>query len=424
MLPMAVLLAASVLHAQVPGFVHYSGYLEQGGAAASGTFAGTFEIFDAPTTGSLLWSEPLVSLSVVNGAFDIELSVPPGIFDGRDLWLQVSINATPLAPRTPLGTAPFAYKAGVCDDSYTLAGLSATDVALKSELDWVSISNTPGLPSTACAEFVGWNGAAFTCAAAINAASLCVAGQYLDGDGTCQSVPTDTNAATLCSPGEYLDGDGTCKAIPVDTDTNAGTLCAPGQYLDGDGTCKAIPVDTNAGTLCAPGQYLDGDGTCKAVPVDTNAGTLCANGQYLDGDGTCKTVPTGVPTGAIMFFDSGTCPTGWSELPPAEGRYIVAVTSARTLAAAVGTALSNIENRTVGLHNHGVNDPGHQHKNRGVTNVSGRVFTNTDVAGFDGGDAGAVGRTTPSTTGITINNAGSVAGTNAPYIQLLACKKN
>jgi hypothetical protein len=29
-----------------------------------------------------------------------------------------------------------------------------------------------------------------------------------------------------------------------------------------------------------------------------------------------------------------------------------------------------------------------------------------------------------ATTGITINNAGSVDGTNAPYIQLLPCKKN
>ena len=32
-----------------------------------------------------------------------------------------------------------------------------------------------------------------------------------------------------------------CEAKPVDTDTNAGTLCNAGEYLDGDGTCQAVP---------------------------------------------------------------------------------------------------------------------------------------------------------------------------------------
>jgi hypothetical protein len=83
-----------------------------------------------------------------------------------------------------------------------------------------------------------------------------------------EDTDTNTNAATLCSANQYLDGDGSCKAVPADTNTNAATECSANQYLDGDGSCKAVPVDTNtnAATICAANEYLDGDGTCKTPP--------------------------------------------------------------------------------------------------------------------------------------------------------------
>jgi len=34
----------------------------------------------------------------------------------------------------------------------------------------------------------------------------------------------DTNAGTICASGQYLDGDGTCKTVPIVTDTNAGII--------------------------------------------------------------------------------------------------------------------------------------------------------------------------------------------------------
>ena len=42
---------------------------------------------------------------------------------------------------------------------------------------------------------------------------------------------------------DALETDGLgCQPIPVDTNTNAATLCNSGEYLDGDGTCQTVPV--------------------------------------------------------------------------------------------------------------------------------------------------------------------------------------
>lgn len=129
-----------------------------------------------------------------------------------------------------------------------------------------------------------------------------------------------------------------------------------------------------------------------------------------------------VPRGAVMFFNLAACPTGWVALIAARGRYLVGLPSGGTLAGTDGTALTDLEDRPVGQHNHATTDPGHAH------NFVGDA-TGTDTV--PGGDAGAAstsgsyaGIVASNTTGITVNNAGSVAGTPAPYLQLLVCQKN
>lgn len=67
-----------------------------------------------------------------------------------------------------------------------------------------------------------------------------------------------------------------------------------------------------------------------------------------------------VPAGAVMHFNLPSCPIGWSEFAAGQGRTLVGATS--NLGGTVGTALSNLENRT---HTHNV-DPA-----VAVTNASG-----------------------------------------------------
>ncbi len=130
---------------------------------------------------------------------------------------------------------------------------------------------------------------------------------------------------------------------------------------------------------------------------------------------SCISSWQGIPSGAVMFFNLSACPSGWTELTSARGRYIVGLPAGGTLAATVGTALSNQENRPVGQHSHTINDPGHSHDSTEA------IGSGTDVGG---GTKSPFGYYNDGYTGITINNAGTVAGTNAPYIQLLACQKN
>ncbi|MBI4323129.1 MAG: hypothetical protein HY596_02505 [Candidatus Omnitrophica bacterium] len=133
-----------------------------------------------------------------------------------------------------------------------------------------------------------------------------------------------------------------------------------------------------------------------------------------------------VPAGAVMSFALASCPAGWSLYGAAQGRYIVGVPPG----GAVGgiplgtTPLSNLENRPVGQHAHGINDPGHAHAYLDRYTIPMNAGKGTG-AGLSNQYIDDLARTTSaSTTNITINNAGSFAGTNAPYVQLLVCRKD
>jgi hypothetical protein len=175
-------------------------------------------------------------------------------------------------------------------------------------------------------------------------------------------------------------------------------------------------------------------------------------------------------TGDIVFSTTGACRTGFAEYTALRGRYLVGLPSGGTNAGTTGTALTDLENRAVGQHNHGVTDPGHNHTqnahSHGVTDPGhshgvtdpGHVHTNsvttwtggiTAAGGTEAGNFATANSTTSATTGVTVNsnttgistnnatatnnsnttgvtvnNSGSVAGTNAPYLQLIACRKS
>jgi hypothetical protein len=170
-------------------------------------------------------------------------------------------------------------------------------------------------------------------------------------------------------------------------------------------------------------------------------------------------VPTGfadgvddtVPTGAVMFFNLASCPAGWSALVEAEGRYLVAMPTGGTLGAAVGTALTDGQDRATGRHTHSASSPAHTHTSQNHAHTvephTHSYHTNNMYAGIanpgsgtwgwvpeNSGvyiDTGATGLTTSwvapainaTAATVTVNNAGA-AGTNAPYLQLLACQKD
>lgn len=198
--------------------------------------------------------------------------------------------------------------------------------------------------------------------------------------------------------------------------------------VDAGGTLSVTGNTTVGGTLGVTGTITGpGSGISAINASNLSTGTVptarLGSGTadattYLRGDQTWQSINS-VPSGLVAFSVNGSCPTGWTEYTTARGRYIVGLVSGGTNGATVGTSLSNTEDRPVGQHTHSVTDPGHTHNipdDSGGGGGAGATVTGFyDTPGLTSGS---------STTGITIQNSGSVAGTNAPYVQLIACQKS
>lgn len=103
-------------------------------------------------------------------------------------------------------------------------------------------------------------------------------------------------------------------------------------------------------------------------------------------------------------------------LPDMRGRVAVAAGSGAGLSARTLAASGGSEDAIVVQHNHGVTDPGHTHSTA-VSTFSGALAGGLNDSVFSGSSAVSTGS---STTGITINNAGS-SGTGAnmqPFLVL------
>jgi hypothetical protein len=148
---------------------------------------------------------------------------------------------------------------------------------------------------------------------------------------------------------------------------------------------------------------------------DLKSGLLSGSGPGQEGEpGQDATAPAG----AVMFFDLPSCPAGWSEFTEARGRYVVGLTTGGTLKGTSGTPLSDQEARPVGQHNHS-GTFSHVHA---INVVSGGGATFGVL--FGTGSAAFVQTLSSVPDVFATDNSGSVAGTNAPYVQLRACRKS
>ncbi|MFC1609734.1 collagen-like protein [Myxococcota bacterium] len=209
--------------------------------------------------------------------------------------------------------------------------------------------------------------------------------------------------------------------------TQAGSCEATLPLLEGEQGVKGDP-----GAVGPPGvkgdtgaqgeQGVKGDPGAVGTPGvkgDTGAqgeqGVKGDPGSYVIGDGlnldgTTLSVDSAplVPSGAVMFFNLATCPSNWTEVTAARGRYLVGLNTGGNLAATVGTALADRANRSAGAHSH-------QYY---------RGTVNTGASGYSSfGDFGA-GPWPHGETSTSTNSGGLASGTNAPYVQFLVCQKS
>ncbi|MBM4373324.1 MAG: hypothetical protein FJ098_16830, partial [Deltaproteobacteria bacterium] len=151
MLGVLVGLAAGEARADVPGLLHYQGYLtDVEGTPVSGVWTVTFGLYTQQSGGTAFFAESQVVEPDV-GVFSVLLgtqpgnSIDPGAFAGGAVWLQLTVNdgETPpvsLMPRQRVAAHPYAMwtdSAGTCDeaaDAAALGGVPAASYALKTAL--------------------------------------------------------------------------------------------------------------------------------------------------------------------------------------------------------------------------------------------------------------------------------------------------
>jgi len=108
----------STARAQGTAFT-YQGRLNDGAAAASGSYDLRFTLYDA-VSGGAVQSGPLlnVATTVSNGLFTVALDFGAGVFNGNKRWLEIGVRTNggttfaSLSPRQPITPTPYAVTAG------------------------------------------------------------------------------------------------------------------------------------------------------------------------------------------------------------------------------------------------------------------------------------------------------------------------
>jgi hypothetical protein len=122
----AIFLGAFPALAAPPQTINYQGYLTNaGGTPVNSAVAITFKLYDAATGGAALYTEAHPTVTVSNGNFNTLIGsvTPIPLPFNVPYWLTVSINAdAEMAPRQPLSSSPYAFRAAALDGNATLAG--------------------------------------------------------------------------------------------------------------------------------------------------------------------------------------------------------------------------------------------------------------------------------------------------------------
>lgn len=119
--------------------IHYQGRLANpDGTPISDTLTFKFSLYDAPTDGNLLWGpESHDDVPVSDGLFSVRLgqydSLPPTLFNGGDVWLEIVVKGETLSPCEKLAAVPYAM---VASEALTVPDGSITQAKLGPDVDF------------------------------------------------------------------------------------------------------------------------------------------------------------------------------------------------------------------------------------------------------------------------------------------------
>ncbi|MCI0406185.1 MAG: tail fiber domain-containing protein [candidate division Zixibacteria bacterium] len=110
--------------AAVPQLINFQGVLRDSGGnpVADGSYSVTFKIYDAPSGGTVLWTETQ-SATTSGGSFNVLLgatnAVPDSAFSGANRYLGIAVASDPeMSPRFQLVSVGYAYRVNSVDGAF------------------------------------------------------------------------------------------------------------------------------------------------------------------------------------------------------------------------------------------------------------------------------------------------------------------
>ncbi len=307
----AAAIASGALAAPVPATVSFSARLvdEKSGELLDGAHSVQFELFDAADGGASVWKEGR-DVAIEDGLLFVALGeVQPldgTVFNGRRLFLQVTLDGTVMEPRVSLESVPYAIRASGAENADAVGGIAAQDLQRR-----VTGTCDPGFfviainpdGTVTCGQDASGSGDI----TAVNA------GSGLEGGGPLGEVTL--SLLKSCAPGQVLKWDGAGWACADDIDTNAGgdvtavTTAATSGLIGGG---AAGDVGLSLLTSCAPGQLLKWDGAAWgcASDIDTDTDTNSGGDITAVSVGAAGGLTGGGATGDVTLSLVTTCGAG------------------------------------------------------------------------------------------------------------------
>jgi hypothetical protein len=123
MIVAVILVAVTGAFGSVPDYINFQGTLtDSAGNPFNGETSMTFSFFNLPETGTPLWSETHSAVEITNGIFQVFLGTinpfPDTLLNDPGLWLEISVGAEVLTPRTQIASVPFGMKCGSADFAF------------------------------------------------------------------------------------------------------------------------------------------------------------------------------------------------------------------------------------------------------------------------------------------------------------------